>query len=217
MKKQENDIEKTWVRNCPECGKEIPYTRKFDRDRAERRNRNCKLCALRSEKIRKKISKSCKEIKHKPCSEETKKKISESKRGCVPWNKGLTKYDDPRLKCSDKSKKKSRLSAIKRIKKQNGQISPNYNKSAISKIEAEAKKYNVTDLQHAETPDGEFQVCGYFVDGRSKEKNIVFEYYEKAHKYQTERDERRKQEIIKELDCKFIEIKEWENYEEIAG
>ena len=101
-----------------------------------------------------------------------------------------------------------RIATIKRIEKQKGQCMPNYNLKAISIIREKAKELNITDLHHAETFGGEFQVCGYFVDGYSPRKNVVIEYYEKKHKYQTERDERRKKEIINELNCKFIEIRE---------
>jgi len=105
-------------------------------------------------------------------------------------------------------KKNMRLFTIKKIKQRNGQISPGYNPNAIPIIEAEAKKYGITDLQHAEN-GGEKQVCGYFVDGYSPSKNIVIEYYEDFHKRTKKRDEWRKKEIINELDCKFIEIKNW--------
>ena len=58
---------------------------------------------------------------------------------------------------------------------------------------------------------GEYHIkeLGYWVDGYDKNKNVVIEYYENAHKYKKERDEQRKQEIIDFLDCKFIELKEW--------
>jgi len=39
---------------------------------------------------------------------------------------------------------------------------------------------------------------------------VVIEYYENAHKRRVDKDERRKQEIIEYLGCKFIELKEWE-------
>ena len=103
-----------------------------------------------------------------------------------------------------------RFSAIKRIERDkfNGnQIIPGYNPNSIPIILQKAEEFSITDLQHAEN-GGEFQVCGYFVDGFSKEKNIVIEYNEPFHKNQIERDERRKREIIKELGCKFVEI--WE-------
>jgi hypothetical protein len=38
---------------------------------------------------------------------------------------------------------------------------------------------------------------------------VVVEYYEIFHKKQANRDEKRKQEIIDEIGCKFIEIKEY--------
>jgi hypothetical protein len=40
--------------------------------------------------------------------------------------------------------------------------------------------------------------------------NVVIEYYEKWHKKQTERDMRRKVEIIEHLGCEFIELNEGE-------
>ena len=75
--------------------------------------------------------------------------------------------------------------------------------------QAKAKELGITDLQHAEN-GGEYHIkeLGYWVDGYSEEKNIVIEYYESFHEKQKERDERRKQEIIEFLGCKFIEIKE---------
>jgi len=106
-------------------------------------------------------------------------------------------------------KKKIRLSILENIKNRCGQIIPNYNPSSIPIIEAKAKELGITDIQHAEN-GGEFNIkeIGYWVDGYSKEKNIVIEYYEPFHENQKERDERRKQEIINKLNCEFIEIKE---------
>ena len=52
-------------------------------------------------------------------------------------------------------------------------------------------------------------MIGYALDGYDKEKNVVFEYYEKHH-HSTPReilhDNNRKQEIINHLGCKFIEM-----------
>ena len=64
-------------------------------------------------------------------------------------------------------------------------------------------------MQHAEN-GGEFHIneLGYWVDGYSKEKNIVIEYYEKFHSKNIERDLRRQTEITKLLNCEFIIIKE---------
>lgn len=104
-------------------------------------------------------------------------------------------------------RKKMRLSYLKYQEKKYGQFSPNYNIQSIPILEQKATELGITDLQHAEN-GGEFHIkeLGYWVDGYSKEKNIVIEYYEPFHEKQKERDERRKQEIIDHLNCKFIEI-----------
>ena len=218
-----------WKRNCPNpdsnpnCEEKISYTWKKSRDYAEKRNSKCGSCAqkgknhpfygkTRSEKVRKRISESNKGQKR---SEETKEKMRKNHFDVSGKNHpmyGKCGENNPNFgsKRSEETRKNMRLSAIKRIEKQNGQIMPNSNPKATQIIRAKAKELGITDLQDAETPGGEYQVCGYFVDGRSKEKNTVIEYYEKHHKYQTERDKRRKREIINELGCQFIEIKEWE-------
>jgi len=86
-----------------------------------------------------------------------------------------------------------------------------YNKNSISILEAKAKELGITDIQHAEN-GGEFQICGYFVDGYSKETNTVFEYDEKYHFRNgklKDKNIQRQYIIMNELNCKFIRI----NYE----
>jgi hypothetical protein len=114
---------------------------------------------------------------------------------------------------STESKLKSRLSAIKRIERNKfngGQMIPNYNPSSIPIIEQVGEE-NGYNFQHAEN-GGEYHIkeLGYWVDGYDKEKNVIIEYYENYHKKQSDKDKRRKQEIIDLLGCKFIELKEWE-------
>ena len=46
-------------------------------------------------------------LKRKPMSEETKKKISDSKKGTVSWNKGLKMSDEYREKCRQRQNGKS--------------------------------------------------------------------------------------------------------------
>lgn len=200
---------------------------------------------------------------------ETRNKISNSLKGNVPWNKGLTKNTDSRLrkptkyshyiepyihacpqcgiekqydnvyyyhnvvtndrqcnKCANRGKgwqsssdtyirtsdinKKSRISALNRIRKQ-VQIVPNYNINSISIIEEYGKKHGY-NFQHAEN-GGEYYIksLGYFVDAYDKEKNVVLEIDEPYH-FNTDgslknKDVIRQEEIIKELDCKFIRLK----------
>jgi len=105
--------------------------------------------------------------------------------------------------------KKQRLRRIKEIEQNNGQMMPNYNISSIPILEQKAKELGITDLQHAEN-GGEFYIkeLGYFVDGYSKEKNIVIEYYENHHSKKIEKDLQRQNEITNLLKCEFIIIKE---------
>ncbi len=202
-----------YKRNCPNpdqnpnCKNEISYTRESDRNRAEKRNTNCKSCAMT-----KRFS-----------SEEARKKISESCKGKTPWNKGKTGiYSEETLrknsesnkgkKRSKETRKKMRLSTIKRIEDRHGIIFPNYNKSAILIIRTEAKKLKIIDLRDAETPGGEFYIkeLGYWVDGYSPHKNIVIEVDESKH-YKNgklrQKDVWRQKEIEDHLNCKFIRIK----------
>ena len=110
------------------------------------------------------------------------------------------------------AKREMRISAIKRISeaKFNGnQMMPNYNISSISILEKRANELEITDLQHAEN-GGEFYIkeLGYWVDGYSKEKNIVIEYYERHHNNIKKKDLQRQNEITEFLNCEFIIIKE---------
>jgi hypothetical protein len=115
---------------------------------------------------------------------------------------------------SVESLRKMRVAAIERISiaKFNGnQVMPNYNPSSISILEEIAKEMGITDLQHAEN-GGEFFIkeLGYFVDGYSKEKNIILEYDEQHHFNPDgslkESDIIRQKEIEEYLKCEFIRI-----------
>jgi hypothetical protein len=110
------------------------------------------------------------------------------------------------------TKKKWRKTRIKNLQKQlekNGQTLPRYNPSSIPILEKKARELDITDLQHQEN-GGEFYIkeLAYYVDGYSKEKNIVLEYYEQFHKWgkYPKKDKLRKDEIINHLGCEFYEI-----------
>lgn len=116
---------------------------------------------------------------------------------------------------SAETKQKRRKSAINRLSRniQDGKmLAPNYNVNSISILEEYAKKLGITDLQHAEN-GGEFYIkeLGYWVDGYSKEKNIVIEFDESSH-YKNgilkEKDLRRQFEIEMHLKCIFIRIRQ---------
>ena len=148
--------------------------------------------------VRKKIGDAGRGRKH---SEKTKQIMSQQMMGEKNPFYGKTHTDEV--------KKILRFKRIEEIKNKLGQLSPNYNPSSISIIRQKAKELGITDLQHAEN-GGEFYIkeLGYWVDGYSKEKNIVIEYYEKHHNRQKKRDSRRQKEIEEYLECEFIIINE---------
>jgi hypothetical protein len=118
---------------------------------------------------------------------------------------------------SPDTKRKRRTSAIARLERnitEDGKmLTPNYNKSSILVLETYAGRLGITDLQHAEN-GGEYHIkeLGYWVDGYSKEKNIVLEYDEKYHYDKNDilklKDQRRQKEIESYLNCIFIRIRE---------
>jgi len=138
--------------------------------------------------------------------DEIKKKISQTMLTSDKFKEGIEKRE--KFQKRSDVRRKMRKSRIKYIESLNGQISPNYNPEAVKIIEEYGKEHGY-NFQHAEN-GGEFHIekLGYWVDGYDKEKNVVIEYYEKFHNKQKEKDEQRKQEIVKHLSCKFIIIKE---------
>ena len=106
---------------------------------------------------------------------------------------------------------KNRIRRIKEIEKDkfNGnQIIPSYNPEACKIFDEISEKNNI-HIQHAMN-GGEYYIkeLGYWVDGYDEENNIVYEYDEKHHRYQKEKDKIREEEIKNFLKCDFIRIKE---------
>ena len=223
---------KIYKRNCPKCEKELITNNKYWNRKAIIENRTCLSCGLKgkpkSDEARKNMS-----INHADVSGKNNpfygkkhtagenKRMVETRSNHPTWkhnasagmkriwkeywtDKNKNPMDNP------KSVSKIRLKRIDEIKRNsiNGQISPNYNPEACRIIDNYGKE-NGYNFQHAEN-GGEFHIkeLGYWVDGYDEGKNVVIEYYEKWHKDQTEKDKRRKQEIIDLLGCEFIEIKE---------
>ena len=211
-----------YKRYCSKCDSEIIYNSSSTRNRAKRKNSLCKSCGNSNYDIwLEKYGKTIAEEKLKKANEKRSKTCIESNR----FNIHNPMYVTDIAKKSGTSKKgkkggffgkmhsietkqKMRLSAIKRIENTVGQVIPNYNPKSISILKQKANELGITDLQHAEN-GGEFYIkdLGYWVDGYSKEKNIVIEYYEPFHDRHVKRDTQRKNEIIKLLNCDFIEIK----------
>ena len=112
-------------------------------------------------------------------------------------------------------KLKQRLSLIKIITSRVGQMFPGYNPKGCQLFE-QTMKASGSFIQHAEN-GGEYHIkeLGYWVDGYDEKNNIVYEYDEKYHETQIEKDKQRQKEIIDYLNsighvklCQFIRIKE---------
>ena len=129
------------------------------------------------------------------------KKLKEFKEKIIKANTGR------KVNFSEQALRNMREGAIERIRN-NGGLFISYNPNSIPIIE-EYGNIHGYKFQHAEN-GGEYQVCGYFVDGYDKEKNVVIEYDEKHHFTKNgklkESDKIRQQNIINELNCKFIRI-----------
>jgi hypothetical protein len=221
-----------WTRVCPKCGELLYYVRRWAMVAANKKKSECKSCSVKgrlfSEEQKEKISKSKLGKKRGPHSDEHKKKLSDKLKGRVFSEEHRKKISD-KLKGrvfseehrknigraskgrmhSNESKLKMRISTLLDIETKYGNVFPNYNPNSIPIIEKRAKELGITDLQHAEN-GGEYYIkeLGYFVDGYSKEKNIVIEYDEKYHKRQTDKDKIRQMEITNYLNCEFIRITE---------
>jgi hypothetical protein len=149
-------------------------------------------------------------LKGRPVSDNVKQKLSVA-------NKGRKHTDATKLKISKSNTGKSpskvartkmRVSAINRMKRLWGQVTPNYNPVACKIIDEYGAKHGY-NFQHAEN-GGEFYIkeLGYWVDGYDREKNVVIEIDEPHHlrTMQMERDKKRQEEIIQLLQCQFIRI-----------
>ena len=117
-------------------------------------------------------------------------------------------------KFSDEHIKNLRLSLIKNIQERlsvgNGKLVPSFNKYACEIFDTISNNTGV-NIQHA-LNGGELHIkeLGFWVDGYDKENNVVYEYYEKRHNRQIEKDEKRINQIKDFLGCEIIIIKEGE-------
>jgi len=118
-------------------------------------------------------------------------------------------------KFTNEHRKNLRISTINHIRKRlelNGDIhTPAFNINACELFDKISEILNV-NIQHA-LNGGEYHIkdLGYWVDGYDKINNVIYEYYERFHKYKTKKDLKRENEIKKHLNCKFVII--WEGGE----
>jgi hypothetical protein len=161
-----------------------------------------------------------------PCSEETKRKISESEKGkIIPislrkrWSKSKRGKNNPLYgkhrtpETLIKISRGYRLATIKRLQRyarEGYQVHPSFNEDACRLIDAYGNKHGYK-FKHAMN-GGEYFIkdLGYWVDGYDKEKNVVIEVDEPYHFKNgklRDKDKKRQKEIKSFLKCKFIRKK----------
>jgi hypothetical protein len=142
---------------------------------------------------------------HKIFSEETRNKMSinAKKQGLGQLNLGKNH--------SKESKRKMRLSAIKRIENTKGQINPNYNIEACKFFDELNKKFNLIGLHAEHVGEVYISKLGYWVDYYEPFLNLVIEWNEERHYKNNklkEREINRQEEIQDLLKCEFINIRQ---------
>jgi hypothetical protein len=204
-----------YKRICKKCGNEIFHKTEKLLKRAIKLDRVCYSCSNTEKAIGENNS-----MFGKKHTEETKLKIKEKRKKQV-----ITEETRDKMSISHKQRleefnhwvgKKHSLETIEKMKLNvskriiDNKWHPSFNREACLKIEEYGKQYGF-NFQHA-LNGGEFFIeeLGYWVDGYDKEKNVVIEYYEPAHKYFVERDEKRINNIKEFLNCEVIILKEWE-------
>lgn len=207
---------------CQYCGKECKGKNSLVQHEI-RCNENPNRIELNTKSVSNfvKYNEDCRKgIRHHPHKGQTKetceslRKASETKR--LKKEKGELKGSFTGLKHSQETKEKMRISAMKYLSNSKDIKCPRYNQKSIQYIDSlnENKGWN---LQHAEN-GGEIQVCGYFIDGYDKTRNIVFEYDEPRHykdienSILTDKDIERQSIIINELKCDFYRYNEYKDY-----
>lgn len=206
------DIGKVWKRNCPKCGVEMIYNHQSNFCRSKRTNAKCIQCRHDGQLIGRVQSeeekeKRAKKLRGKKRSNESRKRLAESKTG----NKNPF-YGNHSPKSVEHARK-IRLGCIESYKKKLKfffKLSPKHNPFACKIIDEYGKK-NGYNFQHA-LNGGEYHIkeLGYWVDGYDESKNSVIEYFEKHHNRTKMKikDNRRMKEIIDFLKCTFIIIYE---------
>jgi hypothetical protein len=189
-----------------------------------------------SEQWKNKISESNKGNKHSIETIEKRRKslllisdkISNSLKGHIPWNKGKTNIytKEIRDKISNTLKGQTPWNKGKKVKPHTNFTKQKMRKSAIKRIEQiklnglpltpcigknETKILNDIENNKSIKLIRQYKVLGYFVDGYDILNNVVYEVDEQYHIKQLEKDKIRQEEIINELKCKFIRIKEYGN------
>ena len=227
-------MKEEYKRNCPNCDRELIYADKYKLNTAVKNKSVCYSCAKigksyckgnkLSKEHKKKISESLKgrivwtnpPMDGKKHSKETRRKISESHKGKKHSDDTIKKMIEIKKNISCETKKRMRLSRIKYINNNMGQVSPNFNPNACKIMDEYGKKHGY-NFQHAMN-GGEFYIekLGYWVDGIDHNKKTIFEYYENAHRKKIKRDRQRISEIKKQTKYIIVIVREWNRNVEVV-
>jgi len=135
-------------------------------------------------------------------SKKTKQNISKHNGNKRPEvKKKLREAAKNRPPISEVTRQKMRESTINYIKKTAGAICPRIGRNEKKILDKLQKEIGYKIIR-------QYPVCGYFVDGYILETNLVIEVDERPKN--TERDDEREKIITKELDCKFLRIKDYD-------
>lgn len=159
----------------------------------------------RSEETKRKMSEKRTGFK---VSEETKQKISNAnygKKRSKEFCAYMCQLASKRI-IKEETRTKMRILLIKRIEKQykdNLPITPFIGKNETYILDQIEREFDI-ELER------QYKVLSYFLDGYDKENNIAYEVDEARHFTEKgiERDKRREKEIVTELNCEFVRIKD---------
>ena len=223
---------KKWIRHCPECGDEITYTDKGNRNTAEKSKRLCKMCLAKSKRLYEtpdKLERNCPDcnkviqyIKGKDLSIKRHRWLRDTRenRSCNKCVRSGSRNgmagtsrcgkDNPNYGNKWSKKQKTRMREIS-VKKyiERGYTFNNYNPSACKYFDILSEERG-WELRHAEN-GGEVVVNGYFLDAYDKDRNIVVEYDEPNHFLGgklKQKDVDRMNEIKQTMGCTFYRYDE---------
>lgn len=171
-------------RLCPSCNEPVFHDSISHLNEAIKKGYTCKKCKYK-----------------KGCSSQTRMKISISKKGKPSPNKGKKFSDEWRKKLSlawvnRKEKYPTKNETIIKLRNRAAQQPRRFGKSVDQGQFEMITKWNKLGFNFEINYKLNTNEILYFLDGYDKEKNIVFEYDGKYHKYNKQKDLIRQNKII---------------------
>lgn len=177
----------------------------MNKGKGHKKNCNCKLCKGETSFKKGKDDKRTGGFKKGSKGFKGEKNGMFGKKRNCPWTSERNKKNIGEKnsffghKHTEETKQINRLNRQKSILLHGGR--PNIGKNEKQALDEVEKLFKIKIIR-------QYPISGYFVDGYCKEKNIVFEVYEKFHERQRTKDKKREDFIINKLKCKFVRIKD---------